>query len=39
MIGALDEAAMAIATAEDQQRARRQIGQVLRRLIDGLPED
>ncbi|POY03142.1 TetR/AcrR family transcriptional regulator [Mycobacterium kansasii] len=38
MIGALDEAAMAIATAEDQQRARREIGQVLRRLIDGLLE-
>lgn len=39
MIGALDEAAMAIATAEDQQRARREVGQVLRRLIDGLLED
>lgn len=38
MIGALDEAAMAIATAEDRQRARREIGQVLRRLIDGLLE-
>lgn len=39
MIGALDEAAMAIATAEDQQRARHEIGQVLRRLIDGLLQD
>jgi AcrR family transcriptional regulator len=36
MIGALDEAAMAIATAEDPKRARREIRQVLRRLIDGL---
>lgn len=38
MIGALDEAAMAIATAEDPKRARREIRQVLRRLIDGLLE-
>lgn len=39
MIGALDEAAMAIATAEDPKRARREIRQVLRRLIDGMLED
>jgi AcrR family transcriptional regulator len=39
MIGALDEAAMAIATADDPKRARREIGQVLRRLIDGLLDD
>jgi AcrR family transcriptional regulator len=38
MIGALDEAAMAIATAEDPKRARREIRFVLRRLIDGLLE-
>lgn len=39
MIGALDEAAMAIATAEDPKRARREIRQVLRRLIDGMLDD
>jgi AcrR family transcriptional regulator len=38
MIGALDEAAMAIATAEDPKRARREIRFVLRRLIDGMLE-
>ncbi len=38
LIGALDEAAMAIATAEDQKRARAEIGQVLHRLIDGMLE-
>ncbi|HTQ17332.1 TetR/AcrR family transcriptional regulator [Mycobacterium sp.] len=36
MIGALDEAAMAIATADDPVRARKEIGFVLRRLIDGV---
>jgi hypothetical protein len=36
LIGALDEAAMAIATADDPKRARREIGQVLHRLIDGM---
>ncbi|MCV7079241.1 TetR/AcrR family transcriptional regulator [Mycobacterium szulgai] len=39
MIGALDEAAMAIATAEDPKGARREIRQVLRRLIDGMLDD
>jgi AcrR family transcriptional regulator len=36
MIGALDEAAMAIATADDPKRAREEIRFVLRRLIDGM---
>ncbi|MGV9800300.1 TetR/AcrR family transcriptional regulator [Mycobacterium sp. NPDC003449] len=36
LIGALDEAAMVIATAEDPKRARREVRQVLRRLIDGM---
>jgi AcrR family transcriptional regulator len=36
LIGALDEAAMAIATAEDPKRARRETRQVLHRLIDGM---
>ena len=36
LIGALDEAAMAIATAEDPKRAGREIRQVLRRLIDAM---
>jgi AcrR family transcriptional regulator len=36
LIGALDEAAMAIATAEDPKRASREIRQVLRRLIDAM---
>lgn len=39
LIGALDEAAMFIATADDPRRARREIGQVLRRLIDGMLDD
>jgi hypothetical protein len=39
MIGALDEAAMAIATADDPKRGRREIRQVLRRLIDGMLRD
>ncbi|MEX3769281.1 hypothetical protein ABFW14_20475, partial [Mycolicibacterium fortuitum] len=36
LIGALDEAAMAIATAEDPKKARREIRQVLSRLIDAM---
>lgn len=36
LIGALDEAAMVIATADDPKRARRDIRQVLRNLIDGM---
>ncbi|QLL07686.1 TetR/AcrR family transcriptional regulator [Mycobacterium vicinigordonae] len=36
LIGALDEAAMAIATADDQRQAREEIGQVLRLMIDGI---
>jgi len=36
LIGALDEAAMVIATAEDPKRARRETGQVLHRLIDAM---
>lgn len=36
LIGALDEAAMVIATAEDPQRTRQEIGQVLHRLIGAM---
>lgn len=36
LIGALDEAAMYIATAEDPKRARKETRQVLRRIIDGM---
>jgi AcrR family transcriptional regulator len=36
LIGALDEAAMAIATADDPKRARRETRQVLQGLIDGM---
>jgi AcrR family transcriptional regulator len=36
LIGALDEAARVIATADDPQRTRREIGQVLHRLIDAM---
>ncbi|MGD1239868.1 TetR/AcrR family transcriptional regulator [Mycobacterium seoulense] len=36
LIGALDEAAMLIATAEDPKRVRRETRQVLHRLIDGM---
>jgi AcrR family transcriptional regulator len=36
LIGALDEAAMLIATAEDPKRMRRDTRQVLHRLIDGM---
>jgi AcrR family transcriptional regulator len=39
LIGALDEAAMAIATSEDPKRARRETRQVLQRLIDGMLHD
>lgn len=39
LIGALDEAAMAIATAENPKRARRETRQVLRRLIDAMLDD
>ncbi|OBG78702.1 TetR family transcriptional regulator [Mycobacterium sp. E2462] len=38
LIGALDEAAMVIATADDPKRSRRETRQVLHRLIDGLLE-
>lgn len=36
LIGALDEAAMVIATADDPRRSRRETGQVLHRLIDAM---
>lgn len=36
LIGALDEAAMVIATADDPERTRRETGQVLHRLIDAM---
>jgi len=36
LIGALDEAAMVIATADDPKRTRRETGQVLHRLIDAM---
>ncbi len=36
LIGALDEAAMVVANADDQDRARAEVGAVLRGLIDGL---
>jgi AcrR family transcriptional regulator len=39
LIGALDEAAMVIATAEDRDQARADVGEVLRRLFDGLLSD
>jgi AcrR family transcriptional regulator len=39
LIGALDEAAMVIATAEDRDQARAEVGEVLRRLFDGLLAD
>lgn len=39
LIGALDEAAMFIATAEDPTRARQETRTVLRRLIDGMLDD
>jgi AcrR family transcriptional regulator len=39
LIGALDEAAMVIATADDPKRARRETAQVLHRLIDAMLHD
>jgi len=39
LIGALDEAAMLIATAEDPKRARRDTRQVLHRLIDAMLDE
>jgi AcrR family transcriptional regulator len=36
LIGALDEAAMVVATAEDADRARTEVGQVLHGLLDAL---
>ena len=36
LIGALDEAAMLIATAEDPKKARRETRQVLRHLVDAM---
>ncbi len=39
LIGALDEAAMVIATAEDRDQARADVGEVLRRLFDGMLTD
>jgi AcrR family transcriptional regulator len=39
LIGALDEAAMAIATADDPKRARRETTQVMHRLIDAMLDD
>jgi AcrR family transcriptional regulator len=39
LIGALDEAVMAIATADDPKRARRETGEVLHRLIDAMLDE
>ena len=39
LIGALDVAAMAIATADDPKRARRETRQVLHRLVDAMLDD
>jgi AcrR family transcriptional regulator len=39
LIGALDEAAMAIATADDPERAREETGEVLHRLIDAMLDE
>jgi AcrR family transcriptional regulator len=39
LIGALDEAVMAIATADDPKRARRETGEVLHRLINAMLSD
>ena len=36
LIGALDEAAMVIATADDRERARAEVGEVLHALLDAL---
>jgi AcrR family transcriptional regulator len=39
LIGALDEAAMVIATADDPKRARRETGEVLHRLIGAMLDE
>jgi len=39
LIGALDEAAMLIATADDPKRARRETAEVLHRLIDAMLDE
>jgi AcrR family transcriptional regulator len=39
LIGALDEAAMVIATADHPKRARRETGEVLHRLIDAMLDE
>jgi AcrR family transcriptional regulator len=39
LIGALDEAAMVIATADNPKRARRETGEVLHRLIDAMLDE
>jgi AcrR family transcriptional regulator len=39
LIGALDEAAMVIATADDPKHARRETGEVLHRLIDAMLDE
>ena len=39
LIGALDEAAMAIAMSDDPKRARRETGEVLHRLIDAMLDE
>lgn len=39
LIGALDEAALYVARAEDSARAREETGRVLDRLIDGMVDD
>ena len=39
MLGALDEAAMSIANAEDPEREKDEVGTVVRNLIDGLLSD
>jgi predicted component of type VI protein secretion system len=36
LTGALDEAAMVVAGADDPQQAREEMGRTVRRLIDGL---
>ena len=36
LMGALDEAAMVVARAEDPERARAEVGQTLNRILDGL---
>jgi hypothetical protein len=36
LMGAIDEAAMVVARAQDQQAAREEMGQTVRRLLEGL---